>query len=62
MGYETCSVQARGNLQEIARMAYGSGRFEGRSGGAGRMGIWQTADGKCRVVKYNTHFEKVKNV
>ena len=54
MGYENCSFQTKGNLQEIARMAYGSGWFEGRSGGAGRMGIWQTDDGKCRVVKFNT--------
>ena len=35
-------------------MAYGSGRSEGRSGGAGRMGIWKTADGQYRVIKFNT--------
>ena len=54
MGYENCSLRTRENLQEISRMAYGSGWFEGRSGGAGRMGIWKTADGQYRVIKFNT--------
>lgn len=38
------------SLSDIAKYAYGSGFFEGKSGGAGNIGLM---DGK--VVKFNTH-------
>lgn len=41
---------AMGNLREIAAMAYGSGLFEGASGGKGHIGL---LNGK--VIKFNTH-------
>ena len=55
MGYGNLTVDARSTLQEIARMAYGSGLFEGTSGGKGRMGVLCDANGKARIIKFNTH-------
>lgn len=55
MGYDNLTVDARSTLQEIARMAYGSGLFEGTSGGKGRMGVLCDANGKARIIKFNTH-------
>ena len=55
MGYENLSFDARNTLREIARMAYGSGLFEGVSGGKGRMGVLFDPSGKARVVKFNTN-------
>lgn len=55
MGYGNLTVDARSTLQEIARMAYGSGFFEGTSGGKGRMGVLCDANGKARIIKFNTH-------
>ncbi len=40
-------------LKEIAKLAYGSGTFEGTSGGKGNIGL---LDG--RVVKFNTHWRE----
>ena len=56
MGYASLSAEAKGNLQEIARMAYGSGRSEKKSGGMGHMGLLVDEEGgTTRVVKFNTH-------
>lgn len=41
---------AMGNIREVAAMAYGSGLFEGASGGKGHIGV---LNGK--VIKFNTH-------
>lgn len=41
-------------LNEIARMAYGSS--EKADGGRGNMGLIKDAQGRTRVIKYNTHF------
>ena len=43
-----------GTLKELARMAYGSGRFEKKSGGEGYVGIVPTATGGLSVVKFAT--------
>lgn len=56
MGYENLRVEARSFLQEVARMAYGSGRNEGVQGGAGRMGMLLAPDGTARVIKFNTNW------
>lgn len=46
----------RSTLNEIARMAYGSGVFEKDSGGRGNMGILKDEDtGTYRIIKFNTH-------
>lgn len=50
MGLQSLTSMNIERLQEIAAMAYGSGRFEGTKGGEGRIGM---IDGK--VVKFNTH-------
>lgn len=50
------------NLVNIARMAYGSGFFEGTSGGVGQMGILRDEAGNMRVVKFNTHRSEQGNV
>lgn len=43
-------------LNAIARYAYGSGFFgEGEKGGRGNMGLLKGADGRLRVIKFNTH-------
>ncbi len=50
------ALSAQNQLNEIARMAYGSGTFfEGTSGGKGNIGLITGADGRQRVVKFNTH-------
>ena len=55
MGYESISTGARTFLQEAARLAYGSGNWEGRNGGWGRMGVLVNNDGALRMIKFNTH-------
>ena len=55
MGYEKMSVGARTFLQEAARLAYGSGKNGGKSGGWGRMGLLEGTDG-LRMIKFNTHY------
>ncbi|MCQ2394922.1 MAG: hypothetical protein MJ249_11610, partial [Kiritimatiellae bacterium] len=50
------ALSAQNQLNEIARMAYGSGTFfEGTSGGKGNIGLITGADGQPRVIKFNTH-------
>ncbi len=50
-------LNAQDALAQIAKMAYGSGSFEGVSGGKGNVGL---VDG--RVVKFNTHWtERLKS-
>lgn len=56
-GYSNCTAETQGNLREIARMAYGSGFFERKSGGAGRIGMWEIEGKKC-VIKFNTHLSE----
>ena len=46
--------QTAWTLNEIARMAYGSS--EKTEGGRGNMGLIKDAQGRTRVIKYNTHF------
>lgn len=58
MAYDRLDVAQKTVLQEAARVAYGSGMFEGRAGGKGRMGILRDADGKTRIVKFNTHLSE----
>lgn len=49
------NISAQNQMTEIARMAYGSGIFEGTSGGKGNIGLITGADGQARVIKFNTH-------
>ena len=43
-------------LNEIARMAWGSGSREGAAGGRGKIGLLvDTTTGKSRIIKYDTH-------
>lgn len=42
-------------LYEIARMAYGSGSSEKTNGGRGFMGVIKDAQGRSRIIKYDTH-------
>ncbi len=44
------NLEAQQALTEIAKMAYGSGLFEGTSGGKGNIGMLNG-----RVIKFNTH-------
>ena len=55
MGYVNLPRSARSVLNDIARLSYGSGLFEGRNGGRGRMGL-VTAGNVPRVIKFNTHY------
>lgn len=50
------AISAKNQMNEIARMAYGSGIFEGTSGGKGNIGLITGADGQARAIKFNTHF------
>lgn len=43
------------SLNEIARMAWGSGSREGAAGGRGKIGVLVDANGKSRIIKYDTH-------
>ncbi|MCQ2367549.1 MAG: hypothetical protein MJ109_00845 [Kiritimatiellae bacterium] len=49
------AISAKNQMNEIARMAYGSGIFEGTSGGKGNIGLITGADGQARAIKFNTH-------
>ena len=51
-------IAAQSQLNEIARMAYGSGWFENTSGGKGNIGLITGADGQPRVIKFNTHYKE----
>lgn len=53
MGYAALSNDVKSVLQEVARMAYGTGPFQGRRGGKDRMGLLTAKDGSARVVKFN---------
>lgn len=53
MGYAALSNDVKSVLQEVARMAYGTGNGQGRQGGKGRMGLLTSEDGSARVVKFN---------
>lgn len=58
MGYSALSVDVKVTLQEIARLAYGTGKKEGVLGGEGRMGLLVDDDGKARVIKFHTHWSE----
>lgn len=51
-------ITAKSEMSTIARMAYGSGIFEGTSGGKGHIGMIVDLNGKGRVIKFNTHFSE----
>ncbi len=53
MGSDISNLSAQNALTEIAKMAYGSGTFEGKSGGKGNIGLLNG-----RVVKFNTHWSE----
>ena len=55
MGLSSLSIEAQETLKEIARMSWGSGLFEGSSGGSGRMGVIYNENGEARVIKFNTN-------
>ena len=55
MGFENMVAKDRMALVGIAQMAHGSGWFEGTRGGRGHMGLIKTADGRERVIKFDTH-------
>lgn len=57
MAFDVTGLGAQDALAQIAKMAYGSGRNEGVTGGKGNIGL---VDGQ--VVKFNTHWtERLKS-
>lgn len=55
MGISALGQASKELLGEISRMAYGSGLLEKTSGGKGNMGVLFDAQGKARVIKFDTH-------
>lgn len=50
------SILTVNSLDAIARLAYGSGSFEGINGGNGNMGAIKDENGNVRVVKFQSHW------